>query len=390
MGKARAAATALPSPTDLVLAVGFAVVAEVELRTYRQSVLSGHVSLTVDSWLVLLPLVPLVWRRTRPFAACVSMALAITLVGAGLGGTICFFGGFFPFVASVYSASAWARGPWDRASLAIPLALMVPMHWYVPDFRIPADLFFGIGLSAMSWAAGQGVRRWRQQSQELAAALAAVEAGRNARAELAVAEERARIARELHDVVAHGVSVMVMQAGAARPAVREDPEATAVALARIEEVGRGAMLEMRRLLGILREDEAESRAPQPRFDGLPTLVSDLAAVGFGVRHRVEGEPRALPAAQDVSAYRIVQEALTNAIRHGAGGAEVEVRWGDRALEISVSNAVGPPTGSTVNGSGHGLVGIRERVALFGGRLTAGAADGRYVTAVQLPYDGGAR
>lgn len=387
MGTTRGATLPLPSPTDLVLAVGFAVVAEVELRTYNQSVLRGHVPLGVDSWLVLLPLVPLAWRRAAPFVACVSMAVVLTFVGAGLGGTICFFGGFFPFVASVYSASAWAPGPWDRVSVAVPVALMVPMHWYVPDFRIPSDLFFGVGLSAMAWAAGQGARRWRHQSQQLAVALAAAEAGRDAQAELAVAEERARIARELHDVVAHGVSVMVMQAGAARPAVHEDPESAALALARIEEVGRGAMLEMRRLLGILRDDEAGTLEPQPRFEGLPTLVADLARAGFGVQHRVEGEPRTLPVAQDVSAYRIVQEALTNAIRHGAGGAEVEVRWGERALGISVSNPVGAPSANGVRGSGHGLVGIRERVALFGGRLSAGAAGERYVTAVELPYDG---
>ena len=375
-----------PAASDVAIAAAFAVVAEVELRTYSQSVLAGDVPLAVDTWLVLLPLVPLAWRRAAPFAACLAMALVITAVGAGLGGTICFFGGFFPFVAAVYSASAWARSPWDRVTLCVPVALMVPMHWYVPDFRLPSDLFFGVGLSAMAWAAGQGARRWRHQSHQLAAALEAAEAGRDAQAALAVADERARIARELHDVVAHGMSVMVMQAGAARPAVRDDPEQVATALEHIEDVGRAAMLEMRRLLGILREDASETRHPQPRLHALPELVEVLARAGLSVDQHVDGRPRPLPAAQDVSAYRIVQEALTNALRHGDGDrAEVTLRWQDDRLRIEVSNPVDPHRRNGVGG-GHGLVGIRERVALFDGRFSAGAADGYYLTVAELPYD----
>jgi signal transduction histidine kinase len=375
-----------PAAPDIAIAVVFAVAAEVELRTYSQSVLAGDVPLGVDTWLVLLPLVPLAWRRAAPFAACVAMATVLTVVGAGLGGTICFFGGFFPFVASVYSASAWARSPWNRVTLAVPVALMVPMHWYVPDFRIPSDLFFGVGLSAMAWAAGQGARRWRHQSHQLAAALEAAEAGRDAQAALAVADERARIARELHDVVAHGMSVMVMQAGAARPAARDDPEQVATALEHIEDVGRAAMLEMRRLLGILREDESGTRHPQPRLHALPELVEVLGRAGLRVEQRVDGEPRPLPAAQDVSAYRIVQEALTNALRHGDGScAEVALRWQDDRLRIEVSNPVDARQRNGVGG-GHGLVGIRERVALFDGRFSAGAVDGRFLTVAELPYD----
>jgi len=376
-----------PTSMDVALAVAFAVVAEVELRTYSDTVLPGTVPLSIDSWLVLLPVAALAWRRAAPFQACVAMAGALTLVGAGLGGTICFFGGFFPFVVSVYSASAWARAPWDRASAVVPVVLMAPMHWYIPDFRIPADLIFGISLSGMAWAAGEGARRWRRQSQQLAAALAAAEAGRDARAALAVAEERSRIARELHDVVAHGMSVIVMQAGAARPAVREDPDQVATALERIEHVGRNAMLEMRRLLGVLRDDETEARHPQPRLHSLPALLDEFAAAGVRVEQHVDGQPRPLPDAQDVSAYRIVQEALTNALRHGdEASADVRLSWHADRLRIRVSNPVRPGTPSGVSG-GHGLIGIRERVALFDGRFSAGPTAGRYVTMAELPYDG---
>jgi signal transduction histidine kinase len=148
------------------------------------------------------------------------------------------------------------------------------------------------------------------------------------------------------------------------------------------------MLEMRRLLGILREDEdAEARHPQPRLHALPQLVEALAGAGLVVDEHVDGPPRTLPAAQDVSAYRIVQEALTNALRHGDGtSADVALRWQDDRLRIEVTNPVPP---RRVNGAarGHGLVGIRERVALFDGRFSAGASDGRFVLVAELPYDG---
>lgn len=207
---------------DVTIAAVFAVVAEVELRVYDQPILAGSVSPGIDSLLVLLPLVPLAWRHAWPFAAVVAMPLVVTAVGVA-GGTICFFATMLPFVLLMYAAAAWSESPYDVAALVSPLLLLGPMVGYDPDFG-PNDWVFGMVVAIAGWMAGQGARRWRRQSQELAAALAAAEAGRDAQAELAVAEERARIARELHDVVAHGVSVMVMQAGVARLDLRQEPE----------------------------------------------------------------------------------------------------------------------------------------------------------------------
>jgi signal transduction histidine kinase len=380
--------TALSWPTsgDVVLAAAFGVVAEVELRLYDLPILPGDVPVAVDSVLVLLPLFAVAWRRAMPLAAAVAMTLIVTAVGVS-GGTILFFSCMVPFLVLLYTASAWSQSPYDLVALAVPLVLLLPMLAYNADFRLQ-DLVFAEVFATASWIAGQAARRWRRQSERLAAALAEAERGRAATEQVAVARERARIARELHDVVAHGLSVMVMQAGAARPAVRDDPDQVTTALGRIEDVGRNAVLEMRRLLGLLREDPAGPRHPQPRLQALPALLDELAAAGLTVEQHLDGRPRELPDAQDLSAYRILQEALTNALRHGTGGsARVTLSWRDDGLRIEVSNPL--PAGWTVNGvtGGHGLVGIRERVALFGGRFTAGSAAGRFVTVAELPYDG---
>jgi signal transduction histidine kinase len=374
-----------PTSTDVVLAAAFGVAAETELRVYDLPILPGHVPAAVDSVLVLLPLVPVAWRRAMPLASTVMMALLVTAVGAS-GGTVLFFSCLFPFLVLLYTASAWSPSPYDALALGVPLVLLLPMIGYNEDFRLQ-DFVFAEVFATAAWIAGQAARRWRRQSERLAAALAEAERGRSATEQVAIAQERARIARELHDVVAHGMSVMVMQAGAVRPAVRDDPDQVATALARIEDVGRNAMLEMRRLLGILRDDTAGPLQPQPRLQALPALVDELTAAGLTVECRVEGEPRPLPDAQDVSAYRILQEALTNALRHGSGGrATVSLGWQDDRLRIEVSNPVGPRASPGV-AAGHGLVGIRERVLLFGGHFAAGTEGARHVTAVELPYDG---
>jgi signal transduction histidine kinase len=374
-----------PTPVDVTIAVAFAVVAELELRLSSQNVFEGTVPTGVDSVLVLLPLVNLAWRRSLPFASCLTMAASFSVVGAGLHGTICFFGGFFPFLVLLYSASAWARTPYDRLVLLVPVLLVAPMPLYVPTFFVPSDFIFSLSVSLGVWIAGQGTRRWQHQSHELADALAAVERGRVARERLAVAEERTRIARELHDVVAHGMSAMVMQAGVARLDVRDQPDRVEKALSTIEDIGRSAMLEMRKLLGILRSDNPDELEPQPRLAELPALVEGLTLGGLSITQQEEGVPRPLPAAQDLSAYRIVQEALTNALRHGAdGSASIRLGWRSDRLDITVSNPVDPAAAS---GEGHGLIGIRERVALFGGTCRVGVVDRRHVTSVTLPYDG---
>jgi signal transduction histidine kinase len=198
-------------------------------------------------------------------------------------------------------------------------------------------------------------------------------------------EERARIARELHDVVAHSITVMVIQARGGRRVLESEPSDAREAFAVIESTGQQALDEMRRLVGMLRSgDETLPLAPQPSLKELGTLVEQLRAAGLPVQVSVEGEPRDLPPGLELSAFRIVQEALTNALTHaGPARARVVLRYGADELELEISDD-GPGTGAS-SGSGYGLVGMRERVDVYGGELEAGRRpEGGYALRVRLP------
>jgi signal transduction histidine kinase len=210
-------------------------------------------------------------------------------------------------------------------------------------------------------------------------------------ARIAVAEERARIARELHDVVAHAVSVMVLQVGAVRHNLPQSLEEDRGALSSVEQAGRTALAEMRRLLGAMRADgEDMELAPQPGLESLDALLDEVGRAGLPVRLHVEGEQLALSRTVDLSAYRIVQEGLTNALRHAhASHADVTVHYEPDELEIEVrDDGAGS---STSDGLGHGLVGIRERVKIYGGAMTAGPGPGGgFVLRARLPLRGDGR
>jgi signal transduction histidine kinase len=238
-----------------------------------------------------------------------------------------------------------------------------------------------------------------------------LEREREVAARTAVDDERARIARELHDIVSHNVSLMIVQAAAAREVMATLPAAAAEALTAIEGAGRDTMTELRHLLGLLAppadggepaDDEPETDrgypdglAPQPSLRRLSALIDRIAFAGLPVDVRISGEPRPLPSGIDVTAYRIVQEALTNALRHGAGGkAEVTIRYASRSLRVEVLNT-GPSvlTGATPErprdgaGAGRGLVGLRERVAVYGGDLDARRRlGGGYRVRARIPVD----
>ena len=205
------------------------------------------------------------------------------------------------------------------------------------------------------------------------------------RARLAVADERTRIARELHDVVGHSVSVMTVQASAARRLLRPHQEKEREALLVVEQTGREALAEMRRMVGVLRRpEEAPALAPQPSLEHLDRLISQTREAGLPVDLRIEGDPEPLPTSVDLTAYRLVQEALTNAIKHArANHAEVVVRYDDGQVELTVTDD-GSGDGDGESG-GHGLVGMRERVSVYGGELEAGPlAEGGYRLRARLP------
>jgi signal transduction histidine kinase len=238
------------------------------------------------------------------------------------------------------------------------------------------------------WALGRWVRRRRGRTEHLEERTAVLEADRDERARAAVAEERARIAREMHDSVAHTVSVMVLQAGAAEQALASAPERAQESLATIQDAGREAIVELHRMLGVLRAPVGElALDPQPGVARLDALLEQVRRAGLPVDLSVQGEPCRLPAGVDRSVYRIVQEGLTNTLKHaGAGHASVRLSYDSRAVELEVlDDGTGPGAG---NGGGFGLVGMRERAALYGGVLESGPRPGGgYALRARLPLDG---
>jgi signal transduction histidine kinase len=209
---------------------------------------------------------------------------------------------------------------------------------------------------------------------------------RDVAAREAVVEERARVARELHDAIAHNVSIIVVQAGAERRVLDGANASTREVLGTIEQIGRVALTEMRRLVGVLRSDRDDPLKPQPALDDVPTLVSQVREAGLPVELRVAGERRELPVGIELSAYRIVQEALTNALEHaGDARASVSIRYGTDSLELEIADDGAGGTATAAGGGGHGLVGMRERVALYGGSLETMASPGRgFVVRAKLP------
>jgi signal transduction histidine kinase len=263
--------------------------------------------------------------------------------------------------------------------VALPVATMLTTmntdYW--SGGSNPGDVAILSFFVAASWGAGRVVR---VRSHQVAAARA--ESGERARE--AVSEERARIARELHDVVAHSVSIIAVQAGAAEAYVERDPARAREHIGAVRRTAGETLTEMRRLLDVLREDEA-SYTPQPTLAGLERLVDEVRATGVPVELLREGDVDGLPAGIDLAAYRIVQEALTNVRRH-AGGAptRVHVRRVDGSVEVEVVNAA-PTRPGEGPGGGHGLVGMRERVRVYGGSLDAGAGeDGGFAVRARLP------
>jgi signal transduction histidine kinase len=328
---------------------------------------------------------PLVWRRRWPEAVLAAEICAVLVEGsvhdpaaAGL-----------PLLVAVYTvASLRPQRSAVIAWMAAALALIAEMVLSRTEPSI-AGLVSRLAAPATVCALGLWVRTRRDYIDQLRETAARLGHERELLARQAVAEERVRIARELHDVVAHHVSLMVVQAGAVRETVDPAHPARAV-LEQMAHTGRDALAEMRHMLGALRvEDAADAagRSPQPGVADIGPLLEQARGAGLPVELRVEGTARPLPAGIDLSAYRIVQEALTNTLRHaGPTTARVLVRYRPDSLEVRVVDG-GRGAGAPSTG-GHGLVGMRERVALFGGELSAGSVPGGgYAVRAVLPLGG---
>jgi signal transduction histidine kinase len=270
--------------------------------------------------------------------------------------------------------------------LAVVIGATATLVYNIPGHSVDQLVFIPLDF-AISWVAGLAVRARAEQADVAESRATQAEQERDAATRVAVAEERARIARELHDIVAHAVSVMVLQVGAVRHQLPDAMAADRDALRSVEQAGRGALAEMRRLLSVMRRDgDGVELAPQPGLDGLDSLVKEIGRAGLPVELHVDGERVPLPPGIDLSAYRIVQEGLTNALKHaGASHAEVTVRYAPDEVGIEVHDDGTGATPSDGHGHGHGLIGIRERVRLYGGEMTAGTTNGGgFTLSTRLP------
>src|SRR5919198_620019 len=327
--------------------------------------------------LVLLQTGPIVWRRTAPVPVlAVTLGALLTFSFLRYPPSLASFG----FLVALYTVAAYrVRRVSVPAAIAGGMGALV--IFFVPGRPVAPDaLGAGYLIVGAAWFLGDGVRIRRGHVVQLQDRATRLEKEREERAEQAVTEERRVIARELHDVVAHNVSVIVAQAGASQRIFDSHPEEARAAIRAIEHTGREALVEMRRLTGFLRteDDGTLARSPQPGLRDVPALVAQVEDAGVAVEYRVEGPPRALPAGLDLSAFRIVQEALTNVIKHaGAARATVVVRYSESRLEIRVTDdGLGPPGGPVSDSRPrYGHLGMRERVALFGGELRVGPGPG---------------
>jgi signal transduction histidine kinase len=367
--------------------VSIAILAAVEVA-FRLDETKDH-PLHGTTWLMAawaaVMVLPLLARRRYPFGAPVAV-FAIGVAGSLWNATLATytFGNFLAVLAATFLFGLLFER--ERSPIGLGIALGAASFVVYNDPRQGVSEIAWIGFTfSLVWLAGLALGSQLKTAASAVERAERLEREREAEARAAVAEERARIARELHDIVGHSVSVMTVQASAVRRLLREDQEREREALITVEETGRAALAEMRRLVGVLRRhEETPALVPQPSLEHVEKLVEQTREAGLPTRLTIEGDASPLPAGIDLTAYRLVQEGLTNALKHArASHAEVLVRYVDGSVELVVSDdGIGTGNGG---GSGHGLVGMRERVAVVGGELAAGPRpNGGYELRARLP------
>jgi signal transduction histidine kinase len=333
---------------------------------------------------------PLVLRRREPLVVfAVTAAASSVLFGLGyppgppLGPTVALF-----FLALHPEQTRAPR--WLMALVVGGLYVVHAGATGIGEGEFPTvALLFGAVVWGGAWVIGVGGRGRRDRVAELEERLRAAEREAERERRLAAAEERTRIARDLHDSAGHAINVILVQAGAARLLGDRDPEHVHEALQTIEDVARETLGEIDQLVRVLREDDLSGAVePPPGLAALPTLAERHRSAGLSVDVRTRGPRRPLAPGVDQAAYRIVQEALTNAARHGQGTVDVDLAFGPTSLDLAVTNPTGPDEANA--GAGHGIVGMRERAALLGGTLATGASDGVFRVRASLPYGGDGR
>jgi signal transduction histidine kinase len=363
-----------PDPTLLDRTFAVVLTAAAQLEIWFSNEVTGH--RPEFALVALLITAPIAVRRRYP----TLVGIAVPVLGAvqyAIGRDPQILSEPVAIFAALYALAVWTSPRRFAAGLALVVATDLATG-AAPKGNVRSAVPFAV-ITAVVMLLVRRVIGDRERRARIA------ERERDVAAREAVVDERARIARELHDVIAHHVSMIVLQAGAERRVLDPGNGSTHEVLETIEQVGRGALTETRRLLGMLRSDTDEPLIPQPGLDDVPTLVTQLREVGLAVELHVDGERCELPVGIELSAYRIVQEALTNALKHaGDARTTVHVRYGPSSLELEIADdGAGSP--SRVSGGGHGLIGMRERVALYGGRFEARSnPQGGFVVRVRLP------
>jgi signal transduction histidine kinase len=329
----------------------------------------------------------LLWRRERPFVPVVCVTIALPLSAAVLTAPPYLFAAIATLVAASYSAGAHLEQPRSAQALA-PLVLAVLVVVLIHE---PTDWFWPIAIFCFApWLAGRTIRSQTMLARELAEKAERAEHAREEEERRAIASERSRIARELHDVLAHNLSVMVVQAGGGRRIVDKRPDQAVQVADLIERTGREALAELRHLFGPVRHGDGEDLQGPVGVDRVEDLAARARAAGLSVHVHVEGERVRLPTGVDLTAYRVVQEALTNTLKHGGGAqASVTVSYEPNELVLTIEDDGVGADGSRDElgelGGGHGLVGMRERVELYGGLLQAGSRpNGGFAVRARLP------
>ncbi|MFI9820606.1 sensor histidine kinase [Streptomyces sp. NPDC052013] len=376
--------TANPYAVDAALAA--LVLFAVSLQWIFPS--EGDERLTWRGWLIgAATAVPLIWRRRAPFAtACVvSVATPVQAVYHAPPPDVMYGG-----MVALYTIAAQGRR-WERRLMLVGWLIGVVVTMHHKDGERAYEYAFQLMSVVCAYALGMLARVQRAYTAELEDRAGRLERERAADTARARAEERARIARDMHDILAHAVSLMVVQAEAGPVVVRKDPERAEAAFDTIASTGRDAMAQLRRILGVLKEErpgEAAGRLPQPGVAALPGLLRQVGqSAGLRTELRTSGEPRPLPPDTEVAAYRVVQEALTNTVKHAyASCATVQLDWAEDCLMLTVTD---DGRGPSVSGGGHGLIGIRERASACGGSAETGSGpDGGFRVVVRLPVSAG--
>ena len=384
---------ALPKPSrgDVMLTVLLLVLGQLTTWLLLDSPDAFAGSRLANAVVLALGTLPVLWRRFAPTAVVAVSAAVLCLPHTAAELDVTVLGQFVPLIVVTASCGYHASSGRALIGAALAVAGMLAVSWTTPFLRTPTALVFNLLVLLAPWAAARALRHREERARRLGAALEHERTQFEGRMVEAVERERAEIARDLHDIVAHGVSVMVVQIGGARMQLGDNPDRAAQSLLQAEDAGRQALADLRRMLGVLRASPATTNTvdiqPRPGLRHLESLIRQTGNAGLHVQTCTAGSIDGLPAAIDISAYRIVQEAITNVLRHShADQAHLHIEITDRLLSITVRDS--GPRRHEHDYEGHGLVGIRERVTFLGGHTRIGPDEsGGWEVTVAVPLSG---